>query len=124
MHRSQRVRVGRHMSSAISLSTGSPQGCVYDCVPTHPSNSIIKFADDTTMVGLISGGDESAYQNEVEHLSVWCKDNNLILNTTKIKEMIEELQEENNGHVAPVHRWGLCREGLQLSVRGSTWRMT
>ncbi|XP_048850633.1 uncharacterized protein LOC125719880 [Brienomyrus brachyistius] len=60
----------------LSLSTGSPQGCVlgpllftlytHDCVPAHLSKSIITFADDTTVVGLISGGDESAYHDEVE----------------------------------------------------------
>ncbi|KAJ8375384.1 hypothetical protein SKAU_G00059640 [Synaphobranchus kaupii] len=30
----------------------------------HPSNSIIKFADDTTVVGCISRGDETAYRDE------------------------------------------------------------
>lgn len=40
------------------------------------------------MVGLISEGDESAYRDEVEQLSVWCIENNLILNTTKTKELI------------------------------------
>lgn len=59
----QTVRLG---SSTITLSTGSPQGCVssptlyslcvYDCIPAHPTNDIIKFADDTIVVGLISGG--------------------------------------------------------------------
>lgn len=28
----------------------------YDCTPSHPSNTIIKFANGTTVVGLISGG--------------------------------------------------------------------
>lgn len=72
--RSQRVRVGPHTSTALGVNTGSPQGCVlspllytlytHDCTPTHPSNSIIKFADDTTVVGLISRGDKSAYRDE------------------------------------------------------------
>ena len=63
----QRVRVGPHISPTLSLSTGSPQGCVlipllytlytHDCNPAHFSNSIIKFADGTTLVGLICGRD-------------------------------------------------------------------
>lgn len=65
--RNQRVRVGHHTSTALSLSTGSPQGCVlspllytlytHDCTPAHHNNVIVKFADDTTVVGPISGGD-------------------------------------------------------------------
>jgi hypothetical protein len=32
----------------------------HDCVSMHASNSTIKFADDTTMVGLITNNDETA----------------------------------------------------------------
>ena len=54
----------------------------------HDSNTIIKFADDTTAVGLITDNDETAYMEEVRDLTVWCKDNNLSLNVIKTKEMI------------------------------------
>ena len=40
------------------------------------------------MVGLISGGDETTYREEVQRLSTWCAENNLILNTSKTKELI------------------------------------
>jgi hypothetical protein len=35
------------------------------------SNSIIKFADDTTVVGLIANNDETAYREEVKAPGVW-----------------------------------------------------
>ena len=54
----------------------------------HDSNTIIKFADDTTVVGLIIDNNETAYREEVRDLTVWCKDNNLSLNVIKTKEMI------------------------------------
>ncbi len=54
--RRQVVRVGINISSPLTLNTGAPQGCVlspllyslymHDCVATHGSNVIIKFADD------------------------------------------------------------------------------
>ncbi|KAK1788502.1 hypothetical protein P4O66_016924 [Electrophorus voltai] len=43
----------------------------------HSSNHIIKFADDTTVVGLINKDNESAYREEVRELVSWCKVNNL-----------------------------------------------
>ena len=41
------------------------------CVPAHHSNVIVKFADDTTVMGLISNGDETAYREEVQRLTAW-----------------------------------------------------
>ena len=54
----------------------------------HASNSIIKFADDSTVVGLITNNEETAYREEVRALGVRCKENNLSLNVTKTQDMI------------------------------------
>jgi hypothetical protein len=51
----------------------------HDCMAMHASNSIIKFADDTTVVGLITNNDETDYRQEVRALGVWCQENNLTL---------------------------------------------
>lgn len=62
-------------------STGSN----HSITPLHSSNTFVKFlrqdADDTTVVELISGGEESACRGEEERL--WCRDHNLLLNTSK-----------------------------------------
>ena len=39
-----------------------PSLFTHDCVATHASNSIIKFADGTTVVGLITNNDKTAYR--------------------------------------------------------------
>ena len=68
----------------------------------HDSNTIIKFADDTTVVGLITDNDETAYREEVRDLAVWCKDNNLSLNMSKTNEMIVDYRKRPAEH-APIH---------------------
>ena len=92
----QVAKVGKNTSTSLILNTGAPQGCVlnpllyslftHDCVATHASTSIIKFADDTTVVGLITNKDETAYKEEVKALGVWCQENNLSLNVNKTKQ--------------------------------------
>ncbi len=96
--RPQSVRVGHNTSSTTTLSTGAPQGCVlspllftlltHDCTAKFSSNHIIKFADDTTVVGLISNNDEMHYREEVAQLAEWCGTNNQSLNVGKIKEVV------------------------------------
>jgi len=58
--------------------------CTHHCVARFSSNTIVKFVDDTVVVGLISGNDEKAYLVEVSNL--WCQ--SLMLNVTKTKELI------------------------------------
>ncbi|MCJ8750258.1 hypothetical protein PDJAM_G00260460 [Pangasius djambal] len=54
----------------------------------YSTNLFIKFADDTTVVGLISNNDETNYRNEVQQLAIWCTNNNLSLNIEKTKEIV------------------------------------
>jgi hypothetical protein len=58
----------------LILNTGAPQVCVLSPLLyplfTHDSNTIIKFADDTTVVDLITDNDETAYREEVREPSV------------------------------------------------------
>ena len=91
----QVVRVGSNTSATLILNTGAPPGCVlspllyslftHNCMARHDSNTIIKFADDTTVVGLINDNDETSYREEVRDLALWCQDNNLSLNVIKTK---------------------------------------
>jgi hypothetical protein len=62
----------------LILNTGDPQGCVpspllyslftHDYMAMHTSNSIIKLADNPTVVGLITKNDKTAYREEVRAL--------------------------------------------------------
>ena len=64
--------------------------------------SIIKSADDTTLVGWITNNDETAYREEVRALGVWCQENNLTLNVNKTKEMIVDFRKQQREH-RPIH---------------------
>ncbi len=72
----------------------------HDCVEIHPSNAIVKFADDTTIVGLISENEETAYREEVQHIVQWCEDHNLVLNT---KEIIVDFRRSKKTIHSPLH---------------------
>ncbi len=99
------VICGQYTSNSITLNVGAPQVCVlspllyslytHDCVSSHRSTSIIKFADDTVVLGLISNNDETAYLDEVERLTLWCQDNCLSLNVSKTKKLIVDFRKRH-----------------------------
>ncbi|KAI3373689.1 hypothetical protein L3Q82_021965 [Scortum barcoo] len=74
--------------------------------PVHPAHTrllsdtsgsclIVKFADDTAVVGRIANNDESpttGRQEVEEHLEGWCRQNNLCINVKKTKEMIVDFR--------------------------------
>ncbi|KAK3574568.1 hypothetical protein QTP86_010187 [Hemibagrus guttatus] len=95
----------------------------HDCAAMHSSNHNIKFADDTTVVGLISKNDESAYREEVQQLTSWCKDNNLSLNVDKTKEMVVDFRRAQNSFndtdprsFAPVLQEWTCTSGTNVQL--------
>ena len=92
----------RRFINKIYLLTNLLTLLTHDCSPSHPSNYIIKFADDTTIVGLISKGDESAYKEEVEGLVAWDERNNLTLNVKKTREMIIDFRRSRPDHYTPL----------------------
>ena len=67
-----------------------------------PSNSIFKFADDTTVVGQISNNDKLEYRNEIENLVKWCGNNNLSPPVNKRKEIVINFR-KRKGENAPVY---------------------
>ncbi len=94
------------------LNVGAPQGCVLSpcstlsthmtVCPLNSSTSIVKFADDTVVLGLISNNDETTYLGEVERLTSWCQDNCLSLNVSKTKELIVDFRKRQQLPYTPL----------------------
>ena len=94
--RSQYVRITSSgtLSHRLQSNTGAPQGTVLapflftlytsDCRSREPSCPLIKFADDTAMIGLITGDDDTLYQQQLDGFVNYCDANYLELNVSKM----------------------------------------
>ena len=95
-------KINNKWSQVKHTSTGAPQECVSspllyslytnDCISHSDSVKMLTFADDTTLIGLISGDDDSAYRNEVLSLTECCSHHNLELNIAKTKELVVDFR--------------------------------
>jgi hypothetical protein len=93
----------------------------HDCLSCHVHTKILKFADDTTVVGLITNSDESEYRDQVNKLISWCNDNNLELNVNKTKEMIVDSKRKKSSPSSPLVTDGRTVEIVQhFKFLGST----
>ena len=102
--RIQSVKAGNHRSQQIVTNIGAPQGYVLSpvlfslytskCTSTKPSCSIVKYADDTVIMGYLFN-DPHDYVSQVDEFVSWCDDYYLSLNTTKTKEIIFDFRKNN-----------------------------
>ena len=110
--RLQQVRIGSSLSATKETNTGAPQGCVLspalfttytaECRAKNATSNIqIKFADDTSLTGLVSNADEASYREAVTELVEWCDENYLELNVTKTEEMVVDFR-RNPGTIEPL----------------------
>ncbi|KAF7643486.1 hypothetical protein LDENG_00238530, partial [Lucifuga dentata] len=114
--RPQKVRLGDITSPILMLSTRVPLLCSARLCSHTLLQHIIKFADDMTIIGLITGNDEMAYREEVRTLTSWCQDNNLHLNVKKTKEMVLYFRTAKRAHTPHLHQWYTSGEGQKLQV--------
>lgn len=62
-----------------------------------------KFADDTTLMGLISCNDETACRNEISSIVDWCSSNNLEQNVDITQEVVVDLHHcKDQGDLLPL----------------------
>lgn len=98
-NRSQFVKLNSKVKSEkIMTNTGSPQGTVLspflftvytaDYRPLNANCQVVKFADDTALIGLIENDDYSHYQNEIKAFVKYCDTHYLELNVKKTKELV------------------------------------
>ncbi|KAI4885627.1 hypothetical protein NFI96_005524 [Prochilodus magdalenae] len=83
------MQVYPHLVSWITdYLTGRPQYVrLKDC-----TSETVEFSDDTAIVACVRGGQEAEYRNLVEDFVAWCHRNNLLLNTSKSKEMVVDFR--------------------------------
>ena len=117
-HRRQYVKLNDSLSELVQINTGAPQGCVLS--PTlytiytynyrsHKNNTIlIKFADDSTIQGLLCDS-EDCYFEEVKCFVGWCEKNFLMSNFKKTKEMIIDFRITKN----PMHQLEINDESVE-----------
>ena len=137
-NRTQRVRFGRAHSDPITTNIGAPQGCVLSPVlftlytDSHRGNAphthVIKYADDTAIVGLVKGNQEHHYRATVQDFTEACDRDGLQLNVRKTKEMIIDFRKKPSD-ISPLNIRGepieICENYKYLGLTVSkdlTWK--
>ena len=89
---------------------------------------IIKYADDTALVGLLKAGDEHLFSDCVRNFVTQCEDDDLTLNVAKTKEMVIDFRKNtthdhtviNNQEVERVSEYKYLGVFVQDDLKWST----
>lgn len=84
----------------------------FDCKSNDDNTLMIKFADDTTICGLIKNDDEASYRSQIASTVNWCENNNLVLNVAKTKELVVDFRKIQNSK-APLFIGGQAVEQVK-----------
>ena len=98
-----------YKSDIIVTNTGAPQGTVLspvlfsiytnDCQSQSANTPIIKYADDTSITGLIQKQEDLLnYFSAISNFVDWCERHFLQLNVKKTKEIIFDFRLKQNNH--------------------------
>uniref|UniRef100_A0A8C6M681 Reverse transcriptase domain-containing protein n=1 Tax=Nothobranchius furzeri TaxID=105023 RepID=A0A8C6M681_NOTFU len=115
--RPQYVRSQGCVSDTLVCSTGAPQGTVLapflftlytaDFSISSPRCHLQKFSDDSAIVGLITGEDDSEYRRGTLDFVDWCQQNHLLINAGKTKELVVDFRRRRPTTVTPVNIQGV-----------------
>ena len=108
LERPQAVRLGDFKSDTKVISTGAPQGCVLspalfslytsECVSDNETCTIIKYADDMVITGLLTEEKTNDYVTTVRAFTEWCDKHYLHLNISKTKELVFDFRRKSKQH--------------------------
>ncbi len=107
------------MHRRVAYSAHSCTPCTHTTVQQHTaSNVIVKFADDTTVIGLITDNDETAYREEVSTLTKWWSGEPPLTQHRQDQGAGGGLQETEQRTHTHHHRQDTCEAGEQLKFLG------
>lgn len=70
--RPQAMRLDRHTTRVCAQHSPTPYSLfTHNCGPAFDADTVVKFADDMTVVGLITNSDKSAHKAERQNLVDW-----------------------------------------------------
>ena len=87
---------------------------------SNPENDIVKFSDDTTVLGVMyKDADTTVYRSEIQRFVKWCDEHHLILNVKKTEEMVFDPKSVGNHVPVVVHNANIAQ--LSTGSWVDTW---
>ena len=90
--------VHRYESTLVTYYITCNYLCSYDHTNDYDIIQVIKYADDTALLGLLNDNNETLYIQSVNKFAEQCKKDDLKLNATKTREMVIDFQRSHRDH--------------------------